>query len=176
MPLVADGDGSLTSAKQSRREWLQMSVKEEPMKGSCECGAVRYEIDQLDSPIEHCYCRTCRKSHAAAFNSAALVDRKHFRWLQGQDKLSSFQSSAGKLRKFCSVCGSHLIADRADRPYVFLRVATLDEDPGFGPTFGIWGSHRVPWLQNEGLRCFPEDPPDGERITDKFLSKSSGQA
>jgi ADP-ribosyl-[dinitrogen reductase] hydrolase len=37
------------------------------MKGSCLCGAVEYEIDQLDMPISHC--KTCRKARAAAFVS-----------------------------------------------------------------------------------------------------------
>jgi ADP-ribosyl-[dinitrogen reductase] hydrolase len=39
------------------------------MRGSCLCGAIEYEVSQLDSPIEHCSCRFCRKAHAAAFNT-----------------------------------------------------------------------------------------------------------
>lgn len=49
------------------------------MKGSCLCGAVAYEIDQLDMPIGHCHCHTCRKAHAAAYTSTAGVLREHFR-------------------------------------------------------------------------------------------------
>ena len=41
------------------------------MKGSCLCGAIVYEVDQLDMPILHCHCTTCRKAHAAAFTSTA---------------------------------------------------------------------------------------------------------
>lgn len=43
------------------------------MKGSCLCGAIEYEVDQLDMPISHCHCRTCRKAHAAAFAPTAGV-------------------------------------------------------------------------------------------------------
>src|SRR5438105_3083729 len=32
------------------------------LRGSCFCEAVCYEVDQLDMPIEHCHCVTCRKS------------------------------------------------------------------------------------------------------------------
>lgn len=39
------------------------------MKGSGLCGALRYEIDQLDGPIVHCSCPTCQKAHAAAIPS-----------------------------------------------------------------------------------------------------------
>jgi ADP-ribosyl-[dinitrogen reductase] hydrolase len=130
------------------------------LNGSCLCGAIQYQVDQLDSAIAHCHCRTCRKSHAAAFNTAARVDRGHFRWVRGRERLSSFESSPGKLRKFCSICGSHLIADRPVCSYIILRVATLDEDPGDRPQFHIWTSHRTPWLGFEGLSSHAEDSPE----------------
>lgn len=116
------------------------------MKGSCLCKRIEYEIDQLDSEIEHCSCHTCRKAHAAAFNSAASVRRAHFKWLKGEELLSSYESSPGKLRHFCSSCGSHLIAEKPVQDYIVLRVATLDEDPGIKPAFQIWKSHEAPWL------------------------------
>ncbi len=97
------------------------------MKGSCACGAVEYEIDAIDMPIGHCHCHTCRKTHAAAFVSTAGVKREHFRWLKGQETLTAYESSPGKLRYFCSRCGSHLMAERPHLPVVIVRVATLDE-------------------------------------------------
>jgi ADP-ribosyl-[dinitrogen reductase] hydrolase len=130
-----------------------------PLQGSCLCQAVRYEVDGLDMPIGHCHCRTCRKAHAAAFASTAGVMREHFRWLSGEEKLSSFESSPGKLRHFCSVCGSHLLAERPGQPHVILRVATLDDDPGSVPHVQIWTSHAVPWLANEDVEAWPEWQP-----------------
>lgn len=130
------------------------------MKGSCLCGTVEYEIDRLDMPIAHCHCHTCRKAHAAAFASTAGVQREHFRWLRGQDKLSAYESSPGKLRHFCSVCGSHLLAERPAQPHVIVRVATLDEDPGTTPAMHIWCGHDVKWLQDEGeLPAYAEWQP-----------------
>lgn len=32
------------------------------MKDSCLCGAVVYEVAQLDMPISHCNCTTCMKA------------------------------------------------------------------------------------------------------------------
>jgi len=119
------------------------------MKGSCLCGAVEYEVDQLDTPIAHCHCKTCRKAHAAVFASTAGVKREHFRWLKGEQKLTTFESSPGKLRHFCSVCGSHLVAERPAQALVIVRVATLDEDPGCTPAMHIWRAHDVPWLHDE---------------------------
>ncbi|CAG1023104.1 S-(hydroxymethyl)glutathione synthase [Patescibacteria group bacterium] len=130
------------------------------MKGSCLCGAIEYEIDSIDMPITHCHCQTCRKAHAAPFASTAGVMRKHFRWLKGENKLSSFESSAGKLRYFCSVCGSHLMAARENFPHVIVRVATLDEDPKLIPQAHIWTSHQVIWLSYENLVAYPTWQPE----------------
>lgn len=117
------------------------------MKGRCLCGGIAYEVDRLDTPIQHCSCKTCRKAHAAAFNTAAGVLREHFRWLKGENMLKSFESSPGKLRYFCSNCGSQLVAERQRQPHVVVRVATLDEDPLVKPERQIWKSHEVPWLE-----------------------------
>ena len=116
------------------------------MRGSCLCGQVRYEVSQLDSPIRHCSCRTCRKAHAAAFNTSATVRQEHFRWLAGADMLTAYPSPPGKLRHFCSRCGTQIIARHPGSDTVILRVATLDEDPGQVPQGHIWMSHEVPWL------------------------------
>ncbi len=130
------------------------------MKGSCLCGAIEYEVDSLDMPIAHCHCQTCRKAHAAPFATTAGVMREHFRWLKGEDKLSAFESSLGKLRHFCSICGSQLMAERANQPHVILRVATLDEDPLVAPQLHIWTSHDVPWLGYENIVVYPEWQPN----------------
>jgi len=129
------------------------------MKGSCLCGAVEYEIDSIDMPVAHCHCLTCRKAHAAPFTTGAGVMREHFRWLKGEDKLSSFESSPGKRRYFCSVCGSHPVAERVNQPHVIVRVATLDDDPGITPQMHIWTSHDVPWLEYEDIPAYPEWQP-----------------
>jgi len=130
------------------------------MKGSCLCGAVAYEIDQLDGPVRHCHCRTCQKAQGAAFAPTARVNREHFRWLKGEDKLSAFASSPGKLRRFCSICGSHLLAEWLDQPQVIVRVVTLDEDPQPTGFAHIWTAHDLPWLDfGENVPAFPEFPP-----------------
>jgi len=130
------------------------------LTGSCLCKGVRYEVDRLAGAIGHCHCHTCRKAHAAAFASTARVDREHFRWVSGEDLIRAYESTPGKLRRFCSRCGSQLIAEWVAQTQVILRVATLDDDPGVKPMGSIWRSHDVPWLAHgPELRAFPEAAP-----------------
>jgi len=116
------------------------------MRGSCLCGQVAYDVERLASAPRRCSCKTCRKAHAAAFNTSASVKQSQFRWLQGEELLSSFELSPGKHRYFCSRCGSQLVAHRSGSDTMALRVATLDEDPGQTPQAHIWLSSEVPWL------------------------------
>jgi len=130
------------------------------MKGSCLCAAVTYEATLDDMKIGHCSCRTCRKAHAAPFAATARVPRDRFRVLTGADKLRAFESSPGRFRSFCSICGSHVLAERPADPHVVLRVATLDDDPGTRPLIHIWKSHEVPWCSYRGdIKEFAEWPP-----------------
>ena len=126
------------------------------IKGSCLCQKISYEIDALDLPIVHCHCQTCRKAHAASFASTAGVKREHFRWVNGKELLSTYESSPGKLRHFCKYCGSHLVAERPTQPHVIIRVATLDDDPELKPESHIWVSHDVPWLRYQNVCERPE--------------------
>jgi hypothetical protein len=129
------------------------------MKGSCLCGAVSYEVAPYDMKIGHYSCQTCRKAHAAPFAATARVPRDHFKFLNGENKLRSFESSPGRLRRFCSVCGSHVLAERSADPHVVLRAATLDDDPGAKPLIHIWRSHEVPWCAYEGdIKDYAEWP------------------
>ena len=130
------------------------------LRGRCLCGAVRYEADQLDGEIVHCHCTICRKAHASAFNSSAAVERSHFRWIAGEDKLGCYASSPDKNRWFCGVCGSQMIAEFPARSRVLLRVATLDDDPGMRPAAHIWTSEQAPWLADDAtVAHHPESRP-----------------
>ena len=98
------------------------------LTGSCLCGAIAYEADAPLARIVHCHCQTCRKTHGAAFSSVTAVPREAFRWSCGSELLGAVESSPGKVRRFCTRCGSHLMAERVAQPVVLLRLGCLDTD------------------------------------------------
>lgn len=61
------------------------------LRGSCLCGNVRYSLKGSLGPITHCHCRTCRKAHAAAFSTVALVLIPEFAIDSGAELLKSFE-------------------------------------------------------------------------------------
>jgi hypothetical protein len=122
--------------------------EERPMlTGSCLCGAIAYEAAAFVSPIGHCHCRTCRKAHSAAFSTTARVARDGFRWIRGADRLRHYESSPGKLRHFCSLCGSQLMAEWVRSPTVILRLGCLDSEIEERPIVHVWTSQKAPWFE-----------------------------
>jgi len=115
------------------------------LTGSCLCGAIAYEADAPLSRIVHCHCQTCRKTHGAAFSSVTAVSREAFRWTRGSDLLGAFESSPGKFRRFCTRCGSHLMAERVAQPVVLLRLGCLDTDATGRQQVHIWRSNGASW-------------------------------
>lgn len=131
-----------------------------PLHGSCLCKAVQYEIEAIDGGLWDCFCISCRKAHAADHNTAARVKRESFRIVSGAQRLAAFESSPGKLRHFCSGCGTHIYAERPELPFVVLRAATLDDDPGVRPAMRVWTSHREDWTHApEDAPSYSEAPP-----------------
>jgi hypothetical protein len=115
------------------------------LTGSCLCGAVAYEVDADIGPIVHCHCRTCRKTHGSAFSTVSPAPRDRFRFTRGEDKLRAFESSPGKFRKFCTQCGSHIVAERVNQPVVLLRLGCLDTHIAARPRAHIWRSDAANW-------------------------------
>lgn len=126
------------------------------LTGSCLCGKVRYQINGPVYRFVHCHCRTCRKVHGTVYGSSAVVQREHFQVVSGERAISRYESSPGKYRCFCSACGTHVFAQK--REEVFLRIGTLDSDPGIRPEAHIWTSHKAPWYQlSDELPRYLED-------------------
>ena len=114
--------------------------------GSCLCGSVQFEFDSEIREFHHCHCKTCRKAHATVFGSSALVNASAFRVRSGKDMISEYSSSAGKIRYFCSNCGTHVFARGDQVPDdVILRIGALDGDIGMKAYGHIWVSHKPDW-------------------------------
>ncbi len=115
-------------------------------KGSCLCGTVSFEVDAEIRRFHHCHCRTCRKAHATVYGSSALVDKNAFRVLTGARSIGEYESSPGKIRSFCKICGTHVYARSARDPNdIVLRLGALDGGLGIKAVGHIWVSHKPDW-------------------------------
>jgi len=130
------------------------------LTGRCLCGAVHFEIDGALGRITVCHCSLCRRSSGSAFLPAAAVSAAHFRITSGGRLLSAYESSPQYERVFCSRCGSQLFGRHADHPIVWVRLGSLDQDPGSRPALHFMTGSKAPWYTiADNAEQFPEMPP-----------------
>ena len=115
------------------------------IEGGCFCGAVTYCVKADPGPIVHCHCQTCRKIHGSAFSSVMPVPQEAFEWTSDDEFRSSIESSPGKLRYFCSRCGSHVVAKRTDADIYLLRMGSVDTEVETKALAHIWRSDCANW-------------------------------
>jgi hypothetical protein len=115
-------------------------------KGSCLCRNVRYEIAGKIGEFGYCHCTSCRKASGSAHAANAPVERSQFSLVSGADTLREFESSPGKLRAFCSRCGSPIYAYlAASSDLLRIRLGTLDTPFTKRPQAHTWVSDKAPW-------------------------------
>ena len=116
------------------------------LKGSCLCGRITYQINGELKDVLNCHCSMCRKAHGAAFRTRASVNASDFKWLSGEELLSSFESSPGEHRTFCSKCGSNLVTYfDYDLNTLGFPLGTLDDDPGVTAKMHVFVGSKAPW-------------------------------
>ena len=114
--------------------------------GACLCGAVRYEIDGDLAPIQICHCEDCRKAQGSAFAANMPVPTERFRLVAGERQLRAYESSPGKERVFCEVCGSPIFSRFAARPGVVrIRAGTLDAPSSTSVGFHFFTTSKADW-------------------------------
>jgi hypothetical protein len=115
------------------------------VQGSCLCGNVRYELTGSLEVMSHCHCSLCRKNHGAAFATFVSVPLSGFRWVAGQEAISTYQSSAYGKRTFCAKCGSVTPVVEEETGVVFCPAGNLDGEFDTQSQSHRFGHAKVSW-------------------------------
>jgi hypothetical protein len=97
------------------------------LEGSCQCGAIRFQLAATPEAPTACHCAQCRKQSGHYFASAnvpksavRLTGGEHITWLQSSEKIR---------RGFCARCGSWLFWEPLHRDWTSVALGAID-----GPT------------------------------------------
>ncbi|MEO0643509.1 MAG: GFA family protein [Pseudomonadota bacterium] len=77
---------------------------DQPLTGSCLCGAVSITLTGMRREIDVCHCAMCRKTYGTF---AAMVAGSAFS-IKGEEHVGTYASSEWAERCFCTQCGSAL--------------------------------------------------------------------
>jgi len=137
-------------------------------RGSCLCGKVQYETGEISTHIDHCHCTYCQKFHGAPFGTySEVIDTASFRWVQGEESVSRYQSSSHSARLFCANCGSSLVAEIDDGKMLAVTLGTLDDDPGVLSSMHMFVRSKASWyeISDDDQERYEEYPPVMSQFT-----------
>lgn len=132
------------------------------LKGSCLCGAVRYEVTGEPKRFYHCHCSRCRKATGTGHASNMFLQPAALKWLCGEERVLAFKVPEAKrfTNTFCATCGGRLPRQAKDSDVVMVPAGSLDDAAPIRPQAIIFSDSRASWsCSDDELPAYPELPP-----------------
>ncbi len=116
------------------------------LAGECECGLVRYSVEDAFLYAANCHCSRCRAATGSAFKPFAGIEREKLEVTDGLDSLLVFgEEDLNNTR--CGACGSLLFSVVRDGAYVHVAMGSLVDAPSIRPTEHIFVGSKAPWFE-----------------------------
>ena len=135
-----------------------MSEEKSIRTGRCFCGAVELAVTGNPVGMGYCHCESCRAWSAGPVNAFTLWPPDAVRVSRGTDKVGSYHKTDNSVRKWCTVCGGHLMTEHPQWKLIDVYAAVIP-DVTFAP--GIHVNYRDTVLPlRDGLpkqRDFPAE-------------------
>ncbi|MCC7327802.1 MAG: GFA family protein [Burkholderiales bacterium] len=129
------------------------------LKGSCLCGAVKYEVSGEPTRFYHCHCSRCRKASGTGHASNLFFQPGTLKWLSGEEQIRSFKLPEAKrfTNTFCAACGGRLPRQPKDTDMVMIPAGSLDDESPVKPQAHIFAGSRANWsCDGDRVPSFPE--------------------
>ena len=134
------------------------------IRGSCLCGAIRFEIAGSHSKIGICHCSLCRKASGAGSTAVIALAAERLRWISGETSVAQYERPSGYGVSFCRVCGSPAPDPDSARTMYRVPVGLLDDDPPLIVGDHIFVASKASWDEiGDRAPQFADDGPDRPR-------------
>jgi hypothetical protein len=83
-------------------------------EGQCFCGAVQLTVTGKPQAMGYCHCESCRHWSAGPVNAFTLWSPESVQIHKGYEHLSSYQKTVQSIRKWCALCGGHILTEHPE--------------------------------------------------------------
>ena len=129
--------------------------------GECFCGEIKYQVEGKLRDARSCHCSRCRKAFSSQASAYALVNSNEFRWVSGENLLTSYVSKHGFGLQFCKICGSTLCGIYNGTVHG-ITLGCINGDPDIELGMHIYVGSKAKWETiADNVPQFQEGPPPG---------------
>jgi hypothetical protein len=133
-----------------------------PLKASCLCGSVKFEITPPLVAFRYCACTRCRKATGAAHAANIVLPQSQLKWTAGESLVKRFDLPGAKRFAvcFCTQCGTRMPHKIAGTENYLVPAGILDDSPDARPDRLIFWESRAPWfVETTEIAKHPEYGP-----------------
>lgn len=102
---------------------------EQSHNGSCFCGAVEVTVSGEPAAMGYCHCDSCRHWSAGPVNAFTLWPPESVKVTKGADKLGSYNKTPQSNRRWCTVCGGHVLTEHPSMGLTDVYAAVIPDFP-----------------------------------------------
>ena len=131
---------------------------ESEYKGRCFCGAMELRVVGKPAAMGYCHCSSCREWSASPVNAFTLWPPSAVTITRGEAQLGSYAKTKSSIRKWCTVCGGHVLTEHPGFELTDVYASVIPEFP-FEPMLHVNYGETVLHL-HDGLakqRDFPAE-------------------
>jgi len=125
--------------------FFMLDIKEMCMRCNCVCGQVEFEIVGEIPNLYQCHCSLCRKQGGSTSNTATVIGRENFRWLSGQEHITSWVKDNGFRSDFCPTCGCPVPNPLGNAPYYWVPAGLFGEDVRSSIVAHLYVGSKASW-------------------------------
>ena len=134
-----------------------------PVEGSCQCGKIKYKLNEEPIKVLACHCTECQKLSTSPFSVSAFVNSNAIEF-NGElsEWIRTAESGNKNHAKFCPTCGTRIYHFNPNKPEIVvlkLKPVNLPDDTLFEPSAHIWVSQKLSWFEiPKGIPTFEKQP------------------
>lgn len=106
-----------------------MQIMSKEQKGSCFCGAVEVTVSGDPAAMGYCHCDSCRHWSAGPVNAFTLWPPEAVKVTKGDDKLGTYNKTPQSNRRWCTVCGGHVLTEHPSMGLTDVYAAVIPDFP-----------------------------------------------
>ena len=128
----------------------------ETYSGTCFCGAVVVEVTGAPEAMGYCHCNSCRSWSAAPVNAFTLWKPGAVKVTKGEEHVGTYNKTELSFRKYCRLCGGHVMTDHPTFGLIDVYAATIPSFP-YSPGLHVNYGEKVLAIR-DGLPKFKDFP------------------
>jgi hypothetical protein len=105
-------------------------------QGKCFCGEMTLAVTGEPAAMGYCHCESCRSWSAGPVNAFTIWAPDAVKVTKGAEHIGTYHKTDTSHRKFCKLCGGHLMTDHPGFKLVDVYAATIPDLP-FKPALHV---------------------------------------